>query len=192
MRTTLPLFLVLISCNPYDPNLGEDPFRCGTNEPRCPEGYGPVQLDDVTCVCQRGAPAAGGGGEFICNADPNEDPDGNESLSDSTPTPIGDGPTSWQQANVAVCEAGDVDVYSLTATAGETLTATLTFPTVQGGLTLDVLNSGDQSLAQGALDGSTMRAILQFPANGNYYVRVGGDDPDTRNNYTLRLQIESP
>ncbi len=30
---------VSVGCNPYDPDLGEVPFKCGMTEPRCPEGF---------------------------------------------------------------------------------------------------------------------------------------------------------
>jgi hypothetical protein len=189
--TLLTVLIVAASCNPYDPDLGEGPFRCGTDEPRCPAGYGPVEESATRCTCQEGA-AGGGGAEFTCNEDPNEGEDGNESVSDATPTPIGDGPSSWQQADIAVCAVGDVDVFSLQATNGQTITATLIFPPAQGRLTLDLLNSGDQSLAQGELSGSTMTATLVVPATGDYFAKVAGEDGETRNNYTLRLAIANP
>ena len=40
-----------LACGPYDPDLGEEPFRCGTDEPRCPEGYAPVEETEIRCVC---------------------------------------------------------------------------------------------------------------------------------------------
>src|SRR5262245_3003164 len=57
----LPFILLLftgVSCDPYDPDLGERPFRCGPEEPRCPEGYTPVDVSETSCLCEKDASAS--------------------------------------------------------------------------------------------------------------------------------------
>ena len=43
----LALAVLAAGCNPYDPNLGAKPFLCGLTDPRCPEGYTPVDLNPL-------------------------------------------------------------------------------------------------------------------------------------------------
>jgi hypothetical protein len=48
------LLILAASCSPYDPSLPSRPFRCGDQEPRCPDGY--------TCVAQASGP-------MVCSKD---------------------------------------------------------------------------------------------------------------------------
>ena len=32
-------FAALAACNPYSPDLGQQPFKCGSMSPQCPGGY---------------------------------------------------------------------------------------------------------------------------------------------------------
>jgi hypothetical protein len=189
--TSVALLLALGgSCDSYSPDLGQDPFRCGTDSPRCPEGYGPVQQDDTSCICQEGAPADDGIA-FTCNTDPNEAPDGNESLEDPTTTTIGLGPRLWTATGVSLCEAGDVDVYVFRGNTGQTVAAAVTFDPEIGMLEVAILNTDGQELASGVLEEDTMEATLQIPAMGDYFVEVTGRD-ESVNNYALRLTLTSP
>ena len=45
---------VVIGCTSYDPDLSATPFYCGTDDPKCPDGY--------TCM------AASGGGSAVCTS----------------------------------------------------------------------------------------------------------------------------
>ncbi len=45
----------LVACSSYDPALPDEPFLCGADEPRCPDGY--------TCV------ARGSGDPPVCRKD---------------------------------------------------------------------------------------------------------------------------
>ncbi len=47
------------SCSPFDPNLGDDPFLCGTDSPQCPDGYMPVNQTSVRCVCEKSTSSGG-------------------------------------------------------------------------------------------------------------------------------------
>ena len=42
-----------VSCTPYDPELGAEPFLCGSTEPRCPDGYVCVERIGADKVCLR-------------------------------------------------------------------------------------------------------------------------------------------
>ena len=184
--------LGLGACDVYSPDLGDDPFRCGPgdgDEPRCPEGYGPVQRTDTMCVCEEGAPADNPA--FVCNDDPNETA-GNNSIAAATTTTIGIGPPMWSARNMAICDAGDVDVYAIRGNVGQGLGAVLAFDRGEGMLALEIQNKDGQTLSMGERDGDDLRAALQIPAGGSYYVTVSGADDSETNNYTLSLSITDP
>ncbi len=185
--------LVFGSCDVFSPDFGQDPFRCGSGddgEPRCPEGYGPVQRTDVMCVCEEGAPADPPGVGFVCNDDPNEDP-GNNSISNATATTIGMGPLMWSARGVAICDAGDVDVYAVSGNVGQTVTAILTFRRQDGMLALEIQNEDGLALSTGETTGEDLSAALQLPAGGAYFVQVSGESSET-NNYMLKVTVANP
>src|SRR5688500_554686 len=100
--------LLLPACDPYDPDLGQTPFRCEPADPanpdakRCPDGYKPIPAPaPVGCLCEQpnpdgpdsgGVTADAGDGMFSCNTDPNEP---NENIGAATATTIGAGSSNW-------------------------------------------------------------------------------------------------
>jgi hypothetical protein len=67
-RPLLAVFVVfgsLGACSPYDPSLPDEPFLCGDEEPRCPDGYtcvtGPA--DEMVCRKNGVPPDASLGGD---------------------------------------------------------------------------------------------------------------------------------
>jgi hypothetical protein len=75
LRSLLVCAALALACNPYDPDLGDTPFRCGTDEPRCPDGYVAVEESVVRCICERAATAPDGGpSDYVCDGDPFENP----------------------------------------------------------------------------------------------------------------------
>jgi hypothetical protein len=51
------LILVLASCASYSPDLGSEPFACGSSAPLCPDGY-----DCINNVCTNGGGSGSGSG----------------------------------------------------------------------------------------------------------------------------------
>src|SRR5689334_14352924 len=52
------------ACNPYDPDLGTTPFKCGSTEPKCPSGY-----DCINDVCREAVSVDAPGTSFQCAND---------------------------------------------------------------------------------------------------------------------------
>jgi len=148
-----------------------------------------VQRTDSMCVCEKGAPADNPA--FVCAADPNEAA-GNNSIAAATATTIGQGPMMWTARGVAICDAGDVDVYAVRGNVGQMITAVLAFDHDIGMLTVSIQNVDGQELAGGEPSGDDLTAALQVPASGDYYVQVSGEDSETNNNYSLKLSIGAP
>ena len=103
---------LLGACNTYDPELGETPFRCGLDNPRCPDGYECVTFSASEEICTRigddpgvrpdgGNGDGGGGGAFVCNNDSEIEP--NESLSDPTLTGIPQAQSEVRYTTLAIC-----------------------------------------------------------------------------------------
>ena len=190
------LAAALAACNPYNPDLGATPFRCGTSEPRCPDGYGAVDVPPpVLCECRKGEEDTSDGGSgadssmfFMCD-DPDEGGTHNEDTATATMTSIGAVQSSYMAPDQSICPQGDVDVFRMSlTTAGKMIVATVTFDTSHGMLQLDILNSAGMMLATGTLTGNQLRAIYQVPSAGTYYFRVKAG-AGTRNNYAANVTI---
>src|SRR4029078_4406820 len=102
--------LLLRACDPYDPALGDTPFRCGTDEPRCPEGYLAVDITPVRCECQRASSMVDAGPDSLCDVDPNESTDSPGTASEIDPVSV---MPSRDITGLAICPRGDQDFFSL-------------------------------------------------------------------------------
>lgn len=99
------LGLATLACNPYNPSLGDKPFLCGSDEPRCPEGYQAVEESATSCSCQREGGAVidallTDSAPFVCNVDANEDGAGNDSITTATDTGLGGATTTDRKSVV--------------------------------------------------------------------------------------------
>jgi hypothetical protein len=179
------LLAALAACSTYDPNLGAAPFLCGTDEPRCPDGYTPVDVSVIRCECHRGTLPPDAPDFYPCNGDTAEP---NESISMATPTHIGLNDTDFFP-NLAICPPTDVDVFSLSVLEPSTLVkATVTFDVARDPPAIDFLDSGGVSLKPAVASPQPGVLVATYTAAiaGTYYVRTSaGQDV----NYGLRLDI---
>jgi hypothetical protein len=178
-------------CSSYAPDLGDAPFRCGTDEPRCPDGYECVEYSSSTKVCER----ADGDGERPdaadvgpgCNDDssiePNDDP-GNATL-----TPIPDFDTDVSFVRLAICPSTDKDLFRFRVDVADqqNVKATVTTPVAEGQLLLSILNGDGQTIVNGApASDTTIVASLSDLSTGVWYVQVAAPD-GVENNYALQI-----
>jgi hypothetical protein len=189
---TLPFLLLgVAACDPYSPNLGHQPFRCGTDEPRCPDGYVCMEYSETEHVCEAGEPpdspdARGDGGGEECNNDSAIEP--NNTTNQAWTTPIPANRDCISLVSLAVCPAGDVDLYRFGVEEnGKNLKAEVTANLGAGALTLRVLNNAGSPVANGqAVDGDTLQLIFNNMAVGVYYVEVAAPE-DVTNNYIIDI-----
>ena len=200
-------------CNPYDPDLGDVPFRCGTSAPTCPEGYVEEQRSMVGCVCVR-AGAAGdggvgqidsGGGPTDCNDDssfepndqyecpPGQAPAECDLLGSATPTAIGAAATTTNFNDMAICPGADKDHFRMNIPQAQTdILVAVTFEIGGGDLRVDILNSSGSSIATGSpVSSNRIEAMITASTPGTYYARVQSAQGDD-NNYHVRLSITLP
>lgn len=190
-----------VACNPYDPSLPDVPFRCGTEEPRCPEQYVCVEHAPGQQLCERenagNVPDAGGGGDgsssFTCNDD--SEIEQNDSISDPTITPIPTLDDEYELVGLAICPDTDVDVFRFSINeTGKNARAEISYNAADGELLLDVLNSTGVSIRSGspvAGDANLLRAeVANLPA-GTYYAQVRAP-AGVQNNYGIYIVTTGP
>ncbi len=198
--------LAAAACSPYDPELGDTPFRCGTSDPVCPDGYAcDTTAGGPTGVCVRdgevvpdAGPDAGqqaDAGPLVCNNDMAIEP--NNDIGSATTTPIPDQSEEYTLVGLAICPAGDVDVFrfrvdvtgkNITATASETVRS-------RGEIVVEILNGTGVPIATGEYNGANtaVTAVLNNAAIGTYFVQVRGLDTATQNNYNrIFIQTTGP
>ncbi|MCP4449657.1 MAG: hypothetical protein GY811_30650 [Myxococcales bacterium] len=182
------------ACNTYDPDLGETPFRCGLDNPRCPDGYECVTYSAAEEICQfiGEDPAiradGGGAGDLVCNNDSELEP--NESISDPTLTGIPNVQT-FARYVVAICPSSDQDFFRfevLVDTAN--VTAEVEYLAGRGLLSLNILTVSGVSIGTGLPVGDNaniLRATMPNLAIGIYYAQVRSGEAGAQNNYSIEI-----
>jgi len=201
MRFATLLFAALAAassgCNSYDPDLGDRPFRCGSDSPRCPDGYECMEYSPSEQVCERtaggatpdgGANGAGDARPFVCNNDSELEP--NNALNMATLTPIPNQSDDYRLVGLAICPDTDVDVFRFSIdVTGKNARADLTYQSSTGELLLDILNSTGISIRQGTPAGGNadlLRAEVPNMPSGIYYVQVRAP-AGIQNNYSIEI-----
>lgn len=184
------LALAAAACNPYDPQLGNVPFQCGSSDPRCPDGYTctpSVSFPDGVCV--KGSDVSPDAStQFICGedrAEPNDMP--NRAFVTQIPTL-----PSYSMVGLALCPAGDEDNFQFGVTAnGTNLQASIVSVAGRTPLQLNLLSSGGQVIATGISDAQTPQLVKLEVSNrlaaGTYVLQVKSPDM-TENNYDISIK----
>ncbi len=187
--------LSLVACSPYGPNLGETPFRCGSEEPRCPSGYDcqSVPGDGDLCFQSGSVDAAQTtlNKNFTCNDDSIVEP--NETIALPFSTNIPGNQTQVELTGLAICPGTDVDIFSVgvdSASIG-TLQTKIVHNTDFGKLQLFVLDSEGQRISTATIavgDPSTLQTIVTDLEPGQYFIEVRSATA-SRNNYRLSVDL---
>lgn len=197
MRALSLLILALAAgaCSPYSPDLGAEPFLCGSGTPACPDGY--------TCTMGAGSGVCtkvGGSGIVVdapsgnCANDSALEP--NDSITMAWQTPV-DTRKTFPLSQLAICPAGDKDTYAMAITVeGENIEVLIDYDTsgaaLQGGI---LLSNGNTAAAAMPITGSPghIRAYLAMAPVGEYYAQVFGPAQGaSTNNYNLTINITGP
>ena len=191
--STIPLALLAAACNPYDPDLGTAPFKCGMSAPLCPDGY--------TCT-NPGAPSDGkriAGGDIrpdastaiVCNDDGALEP--NDMPNRAFVTPIPSAGPKYSLLGLALCPMGDNDYFQFGVTTnGTNLDASVVSVAGRTPLQLNLLNAtGTIVIATGLSDNATPQMVKLEISNllavGTYFLQVKSPDM-AENNYDLVIK----
>ncbi len=193
----LPLLLVVVSvgaCSAYDEDIGPTPYLCGETDPPCPEGY--ACQDDITTgerVC------VGNGGmlsnDFDCDDDSAVEP--NNMLDVAIDTGL-DGMKMYERDGLAICPAGDKDLFAITiTTANEDIELLASFQANGAPLAGAILNAGGIPIATASpVSGETLRirAFAQNLPPGKYYAQIAASVGSvvTLNNYSTQVTVSGP
>lgn len=181
---------VAAACSPFDPDLGDQPFLCGVEAPRCPDDYLCVHRAGGIDVCQPADAVldAGGDGNLQCSGDLLES---NETISSPTDVPVSAEEVHTFEA--ALCPASDLDVYRLVVDAtGKNMRVELSYEPQHGQLAVDLLSATGtviRTATPTSATGETLRADFFSVAQGTYFARVHSDG--AINHYEIAFTVTS-
>jgi hypothetical protein len=181
----------LAACSPFDPDFGGTSYKCGSVDPKCPDGYTCQQVGmDMRCVSDDGPGPDGGNNDgFVCAEDSFETAGTGGNNNDTTATPFSITMPTIAIGPVSLCPAGDKDTYKVEiVNANSNLAATTTW---ESGLAVNVsiLNGGGSVIVPGTPDGD--KSNKAYGANlpvGTYYVQVSAA-ATVKNNYRLSVMV---
>ncbi len=185
------LITLLAACSSYDPKLGDEPFLCGNDEPRCPSGY----------TCSGGSPAVclakgitiDGGTTMQCADDTNfEGPTRNDDIQHAFQTPVASQRMSITLAPVAICPEGDHDTYAVQITVEKQNLEAITSWDTGMPVSVSILNAGGMSIGDGmAMSDKAMRAYVPNLPMGTYFVQAYAA-AGVKNNYSIAINVTGP
>jgi hypothetical protein len=177
--------LGLAGCNSFDPSYGDEPFRCGDSDPRCPDGYTcSAADDDEDGVCVRAddepAPDAAGPDGVpppACRVDLEEP---NDARNQATTTGVPNGNPTFVMDDLTMCGPGDHDFFQFGLLADSRLRITV--------------DSDSEALGVKVLLVNGMTAGTGTALNGNVteFQAPGGNTPGPLSAGTYYLDVSSP
>ena len=200
LTTAAATAVALSACSPYDPELGDTPFRCGTSEPRCPEDYVCVTHSPTRQICEREGsqavdPPDAAVQNRLCADDTELEP--NDTIGNATYLGIPDRGTSHPLGDLAICKTNreDVDFFFFrTEVAEMNARVDLHYNPGDGQLTVELLNASGTSIRTGVtVEGvsNLLRAAVDNLPNDLYYVRVSSP-AGISNDYELTVVTSGP
>jgi hypothetical protein len=201
MRVLLLPLLTVAACDPFSPDLGESPFRCGDADPACPSGYECVEYSPAQKVCERSGEDPGdpdgGSNPIECDDDSDvEGQNGNDTVNTAWVTPIPNSMPTLSLVRLSICPSDDQDHYRFGVNEnGKNIHVTITSQVSDGKLGLQILEGQGDVIANGAVtDGTTIEVAVNNLSIGDYFVKVFAhpDEPDAQNNYSLDIVTCGP
>lgn len=200
LATLTAAAMSLGACNSYDPNLGNAPFRCGTDSPRCPDNYTCVTYSAAEEICEANsgfddrADAGEAGGadaqNLTCNNDSEIEP--NNSLDKAT-NAIFPASGSFRLVSLAICPTGDEDYFEFyIPDSGTNVVVEVEYMSARGPLSLELLKGDGSVLSSGtpaAGNNDILRVAIPNIAQDTYFARVSPGEAGAQNNYNFQITL---
>ena len=177
------------ACSPFDPDLGNAPYKCGDVEPRCPEGYACDSSDpDPTrhvCVAPGGLTPDGGTSGFQCLDDSSIEP--NDTFMMATETTLNGGAATMYRAGAALCPELDKDHWRFVVVTANTNVQLLVEWESGMPLSASILNAAGTSIGNASPmgDKAVRVCVPNLPA-GSYFTSVFAAST-VKNNFTMEI-----
>jgi hypothetical protein len=185
------LAAALVACSPYDPDLGGRPFKCGTSDPVCPDGYACVGTGSAAVCEQTGAADAHmsiDSSHVQCGTDTSLEP--NDDIGHALQTPVRMQQADYMLAKLAICPSTDIDMYAIYTTAiGQQVRITLTYDPSQGQLNMKLLTSqGADAGFVGQPSGNQIIIATNRLSVDRFFVQVSAAT-NVENNYDIDFNV---
>lgn len=181
----------LAACSAYDPDLGNSPYLCADQEPRCPDDY--TCLDDASgrsvCVQPGGVPndPPDGPPGFQCGMDGTLEP--NNAINQAFQTDVGSYVDKRAFGPISVCPEGDRDHYQINLMTANKGIELITRWTSGVPVSNSILNSAGTSIMNATVSGPTsLRACAPNLPIGQYYA-VAYSPLNQKNNYVIEMKV---
>jgi hypothetical protein len=181
----LGLFLLATGCSAYDPNLGSTPFLCGTEDPRCPDGYACQSDGSGRMVCVQGGNGVDGSMPGMCANDSALEP--NDTYMTAFPTPVEGTMMHVAYSGLAICPGTDKDTYRIDInTQGHNIDVVLTYDPGPP-LSVSILGVSGAVLVNGSPSGTNqVTAHLANSDSGGHFAQVFSPN-NQQNNYKIDI-----
>ncbi|MEO7096536.1 MAG: hypothetical protein ABI175_24975 [Polyangiales bacterium] len=183
--------LALGACG-YNPDLGGGaPFLCGTDEPKCPDGYEckPDTMGVMACHSTSGNVIDAAVSGFQCADDSIlEGATKNDTIATAYSTPVASSKPDITFAGLAICPEGDKDTYKMDVSVLSDIEVITTWDAGMP-VSVSILGSGGATLANGTSSGE--KSLKAFAANlpaGTYYAQAYAS-ATAKNNYKISLKV---
>ncbi|MGE3765337.1 MAG: hypothetical protein AB7L94_23950 [Kofleriaceae bacterium] len=184
---------LLVGCSPFDPDLGGVPYKCGTAEPRCPEGYSCQTIGTTeVCVAPEGPGPDGMMSGFQCADDSLlEGTAKNDTIQNAYATPVAQQRNDITLAGVAICPEGDKDNYLIVTTVANSNIEVITSWDSGMPVSVSILNAGGTSINNGTANGeNSLRAYAANVPVGQYYANAYAA-ANAKNNYKIKITVST-
>jgi hypothetical protein len=181
----------LAGCTPYDPDLGNTPYLCAAQEPRCPDHYECVDTSArPVCVLAGSLPPDAGidaPSGFQCAMDGMLEP--NDALNQAYQTDVGPGAPQRVFGPLSICPEGDKDHFQINITTANRGIEVITRWDSGMPISSSILNGAGIAIANGSpLGSNAIRACATNLPTGIFYA-IALSPKSLQNNYRIELRI---
>ena len=182
----------LAACSPFAPELGNTPYLCADQEPRCPESYACLEDGNGRSICVApggtlpdARPDSGGG--FQCAPDDVLEP--NDTIAEAFQTDVGVGPPVRAFGPISTCPEGDRDHYQINVVTANRGIEVITRWDSGLPVSCAILNEAGGLIANGTAMGTNATRACAIGLTVRPYYAVAFSPMNLKSNYRIEMRI---